>query len=169
MAYGHPVSTAHPGVTVRPADPSDSSVVAEIWRSGWPDGHLGNVPEKLVEVRTPEDFDRRASEAIGRATVAVVGDDVAGFVMVSGDEVEQVYVSAAHRGSGVAGVLLTEAERQVRAGGHGTAWLAVVAGNARASRFYERSGWIDDGTFDYPAPHEDGPIPVPCHRYVKPV
>jgi GNAT superfamily N-acetyltransferase len=92
---------------------------------------------------------------------------VAGFVMVSRDEVEQVYVSAAHRGSGVAGVLLTEAERQVRAGGHDTAWLAVVAGNARARRFYERSGWVDDGMFNYPAPHEDGPIPVPCHRYVK--
>jgi GNAT superfamily N-acetyltransferase len=169
MAYGRPVSPAHPGVTVRPAEPSDASVVAEIWRSGWPDGHLGNVPEKLVELRTPEDFDRRAAEAIGRTTLAVVGDDVAGFVMVSGDEVEQVYVSARHRGSGVAGVLLAEAERQVRAGGHDTAWLAVVAGNARARRFYERSGWVDDGTFDYPAPHVDGPIPVPCHRYVKPV
>ncbi|MGH3453007.1 MAG: GNAT family N-acetyltransferase [Nocardioidaceae bacterium] len=163
------MNTARADVTVRPAEPADAPVVAEIWRSGWPDGHLGNVPDKLVEVRTPEDFDKRAAEGIGRITVAVVGDDVAGFVMVSGDEVEQVYVSGAHRGSGVAGVLLTEAERQVRAGGHDKAWLAVVAGNGRARRFYERSGWVDDGRFDYPAPHEDGPISVPCHRYVKPV
>ena len=169
MAYGRSVSQAHVGVTVRPAEPSDASVVAEIWRIGWPDGHLGNVPDKLVELRTPEDFDRRAAEAIGRTTLAVVGDDVAGFIMVSGDEVEQVYVSAAHRGSGVSGVLLTEAERQVRAAGHDTAWLAVVAGNARARRFYERLGWTDDGMFDYQAPHVDGPIPVPCHRYVKQV
>lgn len=163
------MNTGHSDVTVRRAEPSDAAVVAEIWRSGWPDGHLGNVPDKLVEVRTPEDFDKRAAEGLGRTTLAVVGDDVAGFVMVSGDEVEQVYVSGAHRGSGVAGVLLTEAERQVRAGGHDKAWLAVVAGNGRARRFYERSGWVDDGTFDYPAPHEDGPISVPCHRYVKPV
>jgi GNAT superfamily N-acetyltransferase len=161
------VNTAHADVTVRRAELSDTPAVAEIWRSGWPDGHLGNVPDKLVEVRTPEDFDRRTAEGLGRTTVAVVGDEVAGFVMVSGAEVEQVYVSGAYRGSGVAGVLLTEAERQVRAGGHDEAWLAVVAGNGRARRFYERSGWVDDGTFDYPAPHEDGPISVPCHRYVK--
>jgi GNAT superfamily N-acetyltransferase len=163
------VSQAHADVTVRPAEPSDAPTVAEIWRIGWPDGHLGYVPDKLVELRTPEDFDRRAAEGLGRTTLAVVGDDVAGFVMVSGTEIEQVYVSAAHRGSGVAGVLLTEAERQVRAAGHDTAWFAVVAGNGRARRFYERSGWTDDGMFDYPAPHVDGPIPVPCHRYVKQV
>jgi hypothetical protein len=43
------------------------------------------------------------------------------------------------------------------------AWLAVVPGNARARRFYERSGWADDGGFDYVA----GEITVPCRRYVK--
>jgi hypothetical protein len=53
--------------------------------------------------------------------------------------------------------------------GHARAWLAVATGNARARRFYERSGWTDDGAFDYPAATEAGPIPVPCHRYVKDV
>jgi hypothetical protein len=43
------------------------------------------------------------------------------------------------------------------------AWLAVVTGNARARRFYERSGWADDGELDYVA---DG-VAVPCRRYVK--
>ena len=28
--------------TTWPAGPADASVVAEIWRIGWPDGHLGN-------------------------------------------------------------------------------------------------------------------------------
>jgi ribosomal protein S18 acetylase RimI-like enzyme len=62
---------------------------------------------------------------------------------------------------------LTEAERLVAANGHDRAWLAVAPGNARARRFYERSGWIDNGLFDYPAATADGPMPVPCHRYVK--
>jgi ribosomal protein S18 acetylase RimI-like enzyme len=97
--------------------------------------------------------------------VATVDGEVAGFVMVVGDEVEQVYVSARHRGSGIAGTLLDEAERRVAAGGHATAWLAVAPGNARARRFYERQGWVDEGRFDYRA---DG-LAVPCHRYVKPV
>lgn len=98
---------------------------------------------------------------------AEVGGQVAGFVTVVGDEVEQVYVAAPHRGAGVADMLMAEAERQVRHAGHPTAWLAVAAGNARARRFYERRGWFDTGLFDYAAEGELGPIPVPSHRYVK--
>ena len=45
--------------------------------------------------------------------------------------------------------------------------LWVLPGNARARRFYERRGWRDGGLFEHGAPHEGGPIPVPCHRYVK--
>jgi GNAT superfamily N-acetyltransferase len=158
-----------PSPNVRPARPGDAAAVAAIWESGWRDGHLGNVPDALVAVRTAESFATRAAERVADTTVAEVAGEVAGFVMVAGDEVEQVYVSAAHRGSGVATVLLAEAERQVAAGGHGRAWLAVVPGNARARRFYERCGWTDDGPFDHSAPHADGSITVPCRRYVKSV
>jgi GNAT superfamily N-acetyltransferase len=123
----------------------------------------------LVAVRTRESFWARAGQRIADTTVAVVGGEVAGFVMVVGDEVEQVYVGSEHRGSGIAGTLLAEAERLVKAGGHQEAWLAVATGNARARRFYERNGWTDRGPFDYPASVGTGSIPVPCHRYVKPV
>jgi len=63
--------------------------------------------------------------------------------------------------------LLAEAERLVALNGHERPWLAVVEGNARARRFYERNGWTDEGPFDYPVQSADGPIPVPCRRYVK--
>jgi GNAT superfamily N-acetyltransferase len=96
-----------------------------------------------------------------------VGGAVAGFVMVVGDEVEQVYVSRDQRGSRVAALLMDEAERQVRANGHAKAWLAVVEGNGRARAFYERAGWTDEGPFDYAAAGPDGPIAVPCRRYMK--
>ena len=69
--------------------------------------------------------------------------------MVAGDEVEQVYVDRAFRGSGVAALLLDEAERQVAAAGHDVAWLAVVVGNARAQAFYARRGWTDEGDLAY--------------------
>ena len=156
-------------VTLRPATADDVEAVATVWYGGWGDGHLGHVPDELVAVRTKETFWSRAADRVADTTVAVVGDDVAGFVMVANDEVEQVYVSRDHRGSGVAATLLSEAERQVKANGHSEAWLAVATGNARARRFYERSGWSDGGAFDYPATVGDGAIPVPCHRYVKQV
>jgi ribosomal protein S18 acetylase RimI-like enzyme len=156
-------------VNLRPAEAVDADAVASIWYSGWGDGHLGNVPDELVAIRTKESFWQRVPALIGNTTVAVVGDEVAGFVMVADDEVEQVYVSGDHRGSGVADVLIGEAARQVKANGYDEAWLAVATGNARARRFYERSGWTDGGAFDYPASTDSGPIPVPCHRYLKKV
>jgi DNA/RNA-binding domain of Phe-tRNA-synthetase-like protein len=156
-------------VAIRSAVGEDAGDVAEIWHQGWRDGHLGLVPQELVEVRTEESFRARAAGRVADTTVATVDGVVAGFVMVVGDEIEQVYVSAAHRGTGVAGSLMAEAERQVRANGHTEAWLAVVAGNARARAFYEKAGWRDEGPFDYDAESERGPIVVPCRRYTKPV
>lgn len=156
-------------VELRAASAADADTVARIWESGWRDGHLGHVSEALVAIRTPSSFRTRAAARVEDTTVAVVGGEVAGFVMVVADEVEQVYVDSGRRGSGIADVLLDEAERLVAVGGHPTAWLAVAPGNARARAFYEKRGWHDEGLFDYAAATADGPIPVPCRRYVKAV
>jgi GNAT superfamily N-acetyltransferase len=152
---------------VRAARMDDAPTIAEIWHAGWQDAHTGHVPDELVRVRNRESFDVRAAQRVPDTAVATVGGEVAGFVMVADDEVEQVFVSRDHRGSGVANVLLVEAERLVRANGHAETWLAVVDGNARARRFYERNGWRDEGLFDYQASSDGGPITVPCRRYVK--
>jgi GNAT superfamily N-acetyltransferase len=152
---------------IRPATLADAAEIARIWREGWRDGHLGHTPVELVEARTDASFDHRAVERVPDTTVATVDGDVVGFTVVVGDEAEQVYVDRAARGSGVAEILLAEAERQVAAAGHARIWLAVAAGNGRARRFYERSGWQDDGAFDYQADGPSGPIAVPCHRYVR--
>jgi ribosomal protein S18 acetylase RimI-like enzyme len=153
------------GPVLRPARSDDVAAIAAIWRDGWADGHLGHVPTELVAVRTPESFVTRAAARRADTTVAEVDGEIAGFVMVVGEEVEQVYVAAGHRGTGVAALLLAEAARRVAADGHRRAWLAVATGNARARRFYERQGWVDEGRFDYPAESDAGPIPVDCHRY----
>src|ERR1043165_359755 len=89
-------------IDIRPGTTDDASRVAEIWYHGWQDGHLGNVPDALVAARTKESFWERAGRRVADTTVATVDGVVAGFVMVVGDEVEQVYVSAEHRGTGVA-------------------------------------------------------------------
>jgi len=69
------------------------------------------------------------------------------------------------RGTGVAAQLLRRGEDEVRGNGHSRAWLAVVAGNARARAFYERHGWRDAGPFTYQAETAAGTFPVPSHRY----
>jgi GNAT superfamily N-acetyltransferase len=154
-------------VTLRRARAGDADQVARIWHLGWRDAHLGHVPAELAGLRTGRSFRERAAARVRDTTVATVDGEVAGFVMVVGDEVEQVYVSSAYRGKGIAGVLMHEAERLVAAGGHEQAWLAVVPGNDRARTFYEKAGWHDEGPFDYAASTQNGAVAVPCRKYVK--
>ena len=154
-------------VELRPAVPEDAPAIAEVWHAGWGDGHRGLVPPELERIRTRESFGPRAAARVPGTTVAVVDGGVIGFVTVHGDEVEQVHVSAAHRGSGIAADLLFDGEHRVAVAGHSEAWLAVVAGNARALRFYERQGWSDAGPFDYRTDTAGGPVSVPARRYVK--
>lgn len=153
--------------SIRPAVAADMAAVADLWHRGWHDAHAGHVPEGLTAARTLAAFGERAPLRVADTTVAVVDGEVAGFVMVVGDEVEQVYVGAAHRGSGLAATLLDEAERQVAAAGHVVAWLAVVEGNARARRFYERRGWADEGPLPYEVTAGGATYVSPCRRDVK--
>lgn len=156
--------------SIRPAVAADMAAVADLWHRGWHDGHAGHVPEGLTAARTLPAFHERTPTRVADTTVAVSGDgELLGFVMVVGDEVEQVFVGAAARGTGLADVLVAEAERQVAAGGHEVAWLAVVAGNARARRFYERCGWRDDGDLPYEVTAGGETFVSPCRRYVKAV
>lgn len=156
-----------PSLVLRGATPEDAAEVADIWYEGWCDAHIGGVPEELVAVRTRESFKVRAAARVQDTTVARLNSAVAGFVMVVADEVEQLYVGRAHRGSGIAQQLLAAAEGQIARNGYTEAWLAVVPTNARARAFYARCGWIDRGRFDHDAPTETGPIRVPAHRYTK--
>jgi len=156
-------------MAIRPATSADAPAVAIIWHRGWRDGHIGHVSDELVSARTEASFRLRASQRVPDTTVATVDGAVAGFIMVVGDEVEQVYVAPAHRGTGVAATLLAKAEEIVAGNGHESAWLAVVAGNARARSFYERNGWIDRGLIEYPAATGGASVVVPAHRYDKPV
>jgi putative acetyltransferase len=153
--------------SLRPATADDAAAVADLWHRGWHDAHPGHVPDGLTAARTLEAFRERAPLRVDDTTVAVVDGEVAGFVMVVGDEVEQVYVGAHQRGSGLAATLLDEAERQVAAAGHEVAWLAVVEGNARARRFYDRRGWADGGPLPYEVTAGGTTYVSPCRRYVK--
>ncbi|HEX6336005.1 MAG TPA: GNAT family N-acetyltransferase [Jiangellaceae bacterium] len=153
-------------INLRQATGADVEAIAALWHAGWPDGHLGNVPDELAEHRQLADFLRLVPARMDTTTVAASGDGIVGFVTVHDDEVEQMYVARSARGSGAAATLLTHAEQTI-ARQHDRAWLAVVAGNVRARRFYERQGWQDSGPFDYLAEVDGGTFTVPCHRYEK--
>ncbi|MGH9186865.1 MAG: TIGR03086 family metal-binding protein [Acidimicrobiales bacterium] len=99
-------------------------------------------------------------------TVAAAGKRVVGFVMVLDDEIEQLYVDRPARGSGVAAALLAHGETIVGERSD-LAWLAVVAGNGRPRRFYERNGWSDQGAIDSAQTAIGTTVAVPARRYEK--
>ena len=149
--------------SIRPAVDADMAAVADLWHVGWHDGHAGHVPEGLTAARTLAAFHERTPLRVADTTVAVSDSgELLGFVMVVGDEVEQVFVGRPGRGTGIARELLAEAERQVAAAGHDSAWLAVVVGNARARRFYEKRAGPTSETCPTRSPPPDRPSSRPA-------
>jgi putative acetyltransferase len=153
--------------TLRAATPDDMARVADIWHAAWHTSHPGHVPYGLTAARTLEAFHERTPSRVDDTTVAVLDDEVVGFIMIDRDEVEQVFVDPARHGGGVASLLLDEAERQVAAAGYDVAWLAVAIGNARARAFYEKRGWSDDDDLPYEVTADGATYVSPCRRYVK--
>jgi putative acetyltransferase len=76
--------------------------------------------------------------------VRLAGED--GFVAVAPPFLEAIYVRPSAWGTGVAGALHDWAVEQLRAAGVERARLWVLEENHRARRFYERRGWLLDGT-----------------------
>lgn len=152
---------------LRPARPHDMAAVADVWHAAWHVAHPGHVPDGLTAARTLEAFHARTPARVADTTVAEVDGRVAGFLMIDGDEVEQLFVDPALHGSGIAAPLLAEAERQVADAGHEVAWLAVVIGNARARRFYEKHGWSDAADLPYEVEAGGATYISPCRRYEK--
>lgn len=148
---------------IRPARPDDAPALARIWHEAWHDAHDGHVPAGLVAARTRATFDERVAGLLPRSMVADVDGEPAGFVTIREDELELLFVARTHRGTGVAGALVAAAEER------GATWLSVVAGNARARRFYERQGYADAGPDREEVTVAGATYVVEGRRYERPV
>jgi GNAT superfamily N-acetyltransferase len=150
----------------RPFD-TEVDVLAKLWYDGWQDAHAQILPAELARFRTLESFGERLRA--GLADVRVFGPAGAptGFCMIKGDELYQLYVSAAARGAGVAAALLSEAEARLAANGVETTWLACAIGNQRAARFYEKCGWKCVGEMINRLDTPKGEFQLPVWRYEK--
>ena len=154
-------------MTPRPARLDDLDALAALWHEGWHDAHAAILPAALVRLRTLESLRERL--LAGRDQTWVIGPPGApvGFSMVKDDELYQLYVAPAARGTGVAAALIADAERRLAARGVELAWLACAIGNERAARFYEREGWRRTGVAVIRAETSEGPFPLEVWRYEK--
>jgi len=154
---------------IRSAEASDIDQLARIWHDGWHDAHAAVLPAALTKIRTLESFQERTPALIPQTRVAGPVGAVVGFCTVQGDELYQLYVSKAGRGTGVAATLIADAESRLIAAGTKTAWLSCAIGNDRAARFYEKHGWHRASIMNYEAQTPQGPFPLEVWRYEKPL
>jgi ribosomal protein S18 acetylase RimI-like enzyme len=153
-------------VVLRPARDADIEAIATLWHRAWFDAHEPLVPAAALSLRPFASFRTRVPERVVETTVATDESLLVGFVTVRGDHVEQLYLAAPARGTGVARALLTHAETRIAAR-FDRAWLTVASGNTRARHFYARQGWRDAGGLDFPLPAGDSVVIVPARRYEK--
>jgi GNAT superfamily N-acetyltransferase len=154
-------------MSVRPAEVADLAPLAHLWWRGWRDAHLPIAPKALTARSTLDSFVDRMALALPRVrTVGPVGAPF-GFHMIKDDELHQLYVAEESRGAGIAALLMIDAENRLQKAGIITPWLACAVGNARAARFYQKTGWTLARTQTLPSEIPGGWFPLKVWRYEK--
>jgi ribosomal protein S18 acetylase RimI-like enzyme len=155
-------------LVVRPAVPADAAALAAVAAATFPlacpphttdeakadfiAGHLS--PASFADYLADPDRDLFVAELAGVPvgyTMLVAGDpddpDVASAITTRPTiELSKVYVLAEAHGAGVAPALVAASLEAARARGAAGVWLGVNQENARANRFYEKSGFARVGT-----------------------
>lgn len=154
-------------MNTRFAETAEVRALAGLWYAGWQDAHAQIVPAALAKVRTLASFEERLMADLPSVrTIGAIGAP-AGLCWVKADELYQLYVARESRGSGIATLLIEDAEARLRAAGVDVAWLACAIGNERAARFYQRSGWHRAGNMINRLETPNGIFELEVWRYEK--
>lgn len=149
---------------IRPARVADAGAIATVHVRSWQDTYQGLLPQDYLDglsiaERAGRWRHRLAGITRPAADVLVVWRDAvtvgfAGFGPTrdaNADpartaEITTIYLLAEARGAGLGKRLMAAAVDKLAAAGYAEATLWVLAGNARARRFYAGAGWAADGT-----------------------
>jgi pimeloyl-ACP methyl ester carboxylesterase/GNAT superfamily N-acetyltransferase len=127
--------------TIRAATATDADDVADVFLTSFHATYDFPLAHTDDEVRA---WIRRDVIPSGRTWVATEGERVVGMMVVGPGDLEQLYVAPDRLGRGIGQALLDHAKRLSPAG----LALATFQVNARARRFYERNGFVEDGRGD---------------------
>ncbi len=133
--------------------------VARVHVRSWQVGYRGLLPDAYLDGLRPEERAARyrfASENVRDPVTMVAVDDeeICGFATTSpardldvpnDGELCALYVDPEWWGRGVGRTLIGAARLQLFEMGFRSAVLWLLAGNARADRFYRKDGWAPDG------------------------
>lgn len=148
------------GTLIRAAVPADAHGIAVVHVRGWQKAYRGLMPQDHLDAlsvaQRAEGWERILADTDRPSTILVAERDgaIAGWASFGGardddppgtGELWGIYAHPDAWSTGVGHALLTAVEQGLRDAGHAGAYLWVLAGNERATRFYERHGWRGDG------------------------
>lgn len=144
---------------IRPAEPEDALAVARVHVRSWQVAYWTLLPDDYLDQLRPEDgaqkYDFASADPLNPKTIVAAEDGlIHGFAttMPSRDpdladhgELCALYVHPEQWGRGIGVALVSAARARLAEQGFRKAFLWVLAGNARAQRFYQTDKWAPDG------------------------
>lgn len=145
---------------LRTAMPEDALAIARVHVRSWQAAYRGLIEDAYLDGLRAEDRASRydfthANPAKPYTMVAVEDGAIVGFatIMPSRDadlpeagELAALYLDPERWDRGIGVAMIEAARAELVRRGFKAALLWVLAGNARAMRFYERDGWAADGS-----------------------
>lgn len=145
-------------VHLRAAQATDARDLAVVHVETWRTAYRGLLPEALLSSMDVEERERKWRQILlegGAVAMAERGSQLLGFASYGRSrdddaspgvgELSALYISPAEWGTGVGSALHDLATAALWSSGSAEATLWVLDGNARGRRFYEKSGWNNDG------------------------
>jgi ribosomal protein S18 acetylase RimI-like enzyme len=151
----------------RPLAKTEMEAVAALWHETWHGSHDHIAPPSLCEFRTLDYFRHRIENEREKVWVLGSPGEPIGLCIVSGSNLDMLFVAPSERGKGVGQRLLADAEARVRKSGVKQAHLYVALGNDGAIRFYERHGCADDGKVDKVFEIAGGTLMLTVRKMIK--
>lgn len=166
-------------VTIRDAVPDDARAIAEVHVRSWQAAYRGELPDDYLDGLSIDERERMWAGLLAapepRAAIFVATDDdgrVVGFTGVGPSrdddaldetgEVRTIYLRPEWFDKGAGRDLFARANDRLRELGFSRATLWVLATNERSRRFYEKAGWVFDGT---ESAHQNQCLNMPIVRY----
>ncbi len=156
----------------------DARAIAEVHVRSWQAAYRGELPDDYLDGLSVDDREEAWREILTRpqessgVLVAEEAGRVIGFASFGpsrdGDrdegtgEVYAMYLEPGWFGKGVGRELFAVANERLRQLGYTRATLWVLASNDRSRRFYEKAGWVFDGT---ESTHQSECLHMPIVRY----
>lgn len=120
---------------LRAAQPADIEALAVIAEASYRHGFARILEPEILAACDKAHFAARFARETGKITLAEDGAGIAGFSLVTGRNLDMLFVAPARIGNSIGARLLAVAEKG------GAATLECFRDNEAARRFYERHGW----------------------------